>query len=254
MPLVVVTGLTQRIDRVVTDVCTLLHDSSAEARARAGRWVGHVLQDAKRRPWWFLKKRASVALTVGQDIVVLKGDVDRVTAVYGPERLVKLSFDEVTRLRLHAQAKSLPNAGRCSHYAIERANDGTRLHLWPAPPLAGAAFTVMYTRPLDLAIVPDEWETLILNGVIGQFGRHFDRDSLTQDAGQFEQRYERQLRRAAADAWDIDRARGWDDSVPDETAVAASATDTAVSVTVPASLSGIGYVTIETGDYPLVVA
>lgn len=256
MHIVADTTLSRRIDRVVNDVCALLHDNTDGAVERATRWVGHVLQDAmQRRPggWWFLKKRMPASLAIGADIVELRGDIDKIKAVYAPRRLRKISLDEITELRAAAVADKTPNGGTPAAYAVESGNK-VRVHLWPAPS-AATAFQVLFTRPIDLAIVPDFWETMILNGVIGQFGRHFDRDQLSQDPEEFERRYERQLKHAAIETHDIETARAWNDLAVGETTVtAASATDAATALVVPASLTGIGYVTIETGDYPLVVA
>lgn len=254
--IVVETTLSRRIDRVVNDVCSLLHDDSAEAKARAMRWVAHVLQDANSRgPWWFLKKRVAATLTAGQDIVELRGDIDKVSKVFAPGRLRKLTLEHLTELRADAVANNKPNAGTPFGYAIEYGSR-LKLHLWPAPPAGNTALQVLFTRPIDVAVVPDAWETIILNGVIGLFGRHFDRDQLAQDPVEFEKRYERQLRRAISDSHDVEISRGWDDTPAGTSTVAPlnSTTDAATAVTVPASLSGIGYVTIETGEYPLTVA
>ena len=255
MQIVADTTLSRRIDRVVSDVLALLHDDGEGARERAMRWVAHVLNDASLRqagPWWFLKKRATATLGIGADVIDLRGDIEDIVAVYAPGRLQRATIEDITNKRATAAAEGAPNAGTPSAYAIEAGNV-VRLHLWPSP-AAAVALQVLYTRPLDLAIVPAYWETLILNGVIGQFGRHFDRDQLTADPAEFEKRYERQLRAAAkGGSRDIELARAWDALSADSTVAAASTAGTTTSVVVPASQTGIGYVTIETGDYPLTV-
>jgi len=338
MPIVVATNVSERVNRVVNDICSLQHDNSAQARARAGRWVGHVLQDANsRRKWWFLERTVITMLAAGEDVVELKGDIDKPVAVYCGSRLEKTSLARITELRQAAAADGRPNAGRPARYALERVTTGLRVHLWPSPGASSAiAFTadagtdqltiaallatglrarltttgvlpaplvanttyyvigvsataiklatslanaklgtaidlttagtgvhillyqltpfgILFTRPMDLAIVPDFWETIVLNGVLGTFGRHFDRDALASDPKEFERRYEAQLGRGNTDTWDIERARRWENELAIELQTALSESDGATSYTLPASLTGIGYVTIETGDYPLVV-
>ncbi len=353
MTIVVDTPLTQRVERVIGDICSLQHDTSSMARARALRWVAHVLQDANsRRHWWFLDRAAGALLAAGEDVVELRGHIDKPAAVYAGVRLEKISLERITELRQAAAAMGRPNAGAPRRYAMERTNTGLRVHLWPAPPAsssqaftadsatdqlllastanlptgtrvrlansggalpaplaagttyyaiavdathvklatslanakAGTAidltsagtgahvllsgltpFACLYTRPMDLAIVPDFWETLVLDGVLGTYGRHFDRDALGAAPEEFERRYEAKLKRGNIDSWDIERAPLWEDNqdvvdlqraAPDAAGfqTAESESGLATSLVVPASLAGIGYVTIETGDYPLVVS
>jgi hypothetical protein len=350
MTIVVTTPISQRVDRVLGDVCALQHDNSTAARQRALRWIAHTLQDANsRRRWWFLERVASTVLASGEDVVELRGHIDKPAAVYCGLRLEKTSLARITELRQAAAALGRANAGQPRLYAMERTNTGLWIHLWPAPPAsssqaftantgtdqitvtsttalptgtrvrvdtgavlpaplaagttyyvinvdathvklaaslalakAGTAidltntgthtllygltpFSCLYTRPMDLAIVPEFWETVVLDGVLGTYGRHFDRDALGSSPEEFERRYESKLKRANTDSWDIERASLYEDSqdVTDlqRAAREASSFQTAQSesglatgYTVPASLTGIGYVTIETGDYPLVVA
>jgi hypothetical protein len=353
MTIVVTTPISQRVDRVLGDICSLQHDNTTGARQRALRWVAHVLQDANSRcRWWFLERVATTMLASGEDVVELRGHIDKPASVFCGVRLEKTSLARITELRQAATALGRANAGKPRLYAIERTNTGLRFHLWPAPPAsssqaftadagteqlalasttslptgsrvrasntggalpaplaagttyyvinvdathvnlatslalakAGTAidltdagsgthallygltpFACLYTRPMDLAIVPDFWETVVLDGVLGTYGRHFDRDALGSSPEEFERRYESKLQRANTDSWDLERAPLYEDSqdVQDlfrETRDAASfqtaqsESGLATSYTVPASLTGIGYVTIETGDYPLVVS
>jgi len=163
---------------------------------------------------------------------------------------------DATHVKL-ATSLALAKAGT----AIDLTDAGTGTHalLFGLTP-----FAILYTRPMDLAIVPEFWETLVLDGVLGTYGRHFDRDALGSDPQEFERRYEAKLQRANTDSWDLERAPLWEDSqdvqdlqreAHDASAfgTAQSESGLATSHTVPASLTGIGYVTIETGDYPLVV-
>jgi len=342
MTIVVETPTSQRITRVTNDIVDLMRmENDASSRARVQRWLANTLQDAtSRRKWWFLERLASTTLTVGQDLIDLQGDIEKVIALFGPKRLNKLPLTRITELRMAAADSGTSNAGPPTHYALEHREPGiVRAHLWPAPPGSSMTFTAdaatdllsvsdtsamstgralrfsstttlpaplvasttyyaividsttikvattaanasagtaidltdagtgthtlfetltsfasLYTRPMDLAVVPDLFETLIANGVIGLYGRHWDRDVLAQDPENFETRYEKQLKRAAIDSHDIERVQTWDDELPAASSVTAdSDTNTATSVTVPASLTGIGHVTIETGSYPLTV-
>lgn len=340
MTIIVSTPLSQRVTRVVNDLCSLQHDTGAAAKARAGRWIAHVLADAgSRRKWPFLERAVSTMLGQGEDVVELRGDLDKPVAVYAGGRLEKTSLARITELRQAAGNDGAPNAGAPARYALEYTSTGLRIHLWPAPGASSTAaftadagtdqlavasnttlttgrrvrlattgtlpaptladttyylirisatavklatslanaqlgtaidltsagagthtlrygltpFAVLYTRPMDLAIVPAFWKTVVVNGVLGTFGRHFDRDQLGSDPEEFERRYEAQLKRAGTDSWDIERSRRFEEELTGETQTPLSDQGAATGYTVPASLTGIGYVTIETGDYPLVV-
>jgi hypothetical protein len=94
------------------------------------------------------------------------------------------------------------NAGYPEYYAVEA---GRRVHLFPAPsedmPLA-----LLYQRPLTISTLPPGMDRVVLHGVLGRYGRHFDRDALSQDPAAFEQRYEADLRTAGRTSWDV---RAW---------------------------------------------
>lgn len=248
-----------REGRVIQDVLDTLRDNTTytdlsadtDVTRRIKRWIVHVLNDANRRKWWFLENAASTTLTSKQDIIDLRGHVDKVSAVYCPQRLHKISLAKMTELRQKAATYSRPNAAtKATHYAIEA---GHRIHLWPCPS-ADVAFAVVYTRPIHIAIVPDAWEVIVLNGIIGMFGQHFDRDALVDNPQLFEKRYERQLRNARTEHYDVEIIERFKDELKEtSTLVANSSTDTGTDFVSPASLTGIGYETIETGDYPLTV-
>lgn len=239
-----------RILRVLADVADLLHqpytldegagtialDARFERAAR--RWAGHVLDDiASRRRWWWTENLGAASLDEGQDLVDLAGDLDRVVAVFGPRRLIKAPLAYVAELRAAALADGNANAAaEAALYALE---GGRRIHLWPAP--AGAlALQVLYTRPLAIEILPSHWERIVVDGVLGRYGRHFDRDALTQSPESFEARFEAALMRAAADSWDVERVPRFDTATGSSTVTLDSASETATSVTIPASLEGIG--------------
>jgi hypothetical protein len=116
--------------------------------------------------------------------------------------------------------------------------------------------TLLYTVPMDMSLVPDHFEPMVLHGILGLYGRHFDRDVLTDSAPDFEARYRRNLTRAGVLDHDFERAYPHEDLIATDSYGRAPNSDlgTASSYTLPASISGIGYVTIEIGDNPLVVS
>lgn len=243
----------EREGRIVDDLIELMHGPATEAhRARAKRWIWHVMNHAKRgRAWWFLENMARRELSVGQDVIDLVGHFDRVKAVFAPKRLTQCALSDVIARREEHTKRYWANGGEPKVYALEA---GRRLHLWPAP--AGATpFAVLYLRPMMLPILPEEWETILLDGVIGRYGRHFDRDALIEDPASFERRYLRAVREAASDSHDVVMHDRWGLPMPDGGLVAAdSRYDTPTVFTAPASVAGVGYVSVETGPYLFQVA
>ena len=143
MTIIVSTPLSQRVTRVVNDLCSLQHDNTAPAKARAARWVAHVLADANsRKKWPFLERAVSTMLGQGEDVVELRGDFDKPVAVYAGGRLEKTSLARITELRQAAGDTGAPNAGKPLRYALEHTGTGLRLHLWPAP---GASSSTAFT-------------------------------------------------------------------------------------------------------------
>jgi len=256
----------RREDRLVKDIADLLHEPcelddngvlsglNPKMDQRIRRWIRLTLEDiAGRRRWWFLDNVAgTITLTAGQDVVDVTGHIDKIIRVYAPRRLEKTALPGMVDWRMDAIANQRPNAGQIKKYAIE---GGRRIHLQPAP-AQDTLFALLYSRPIHPAILPHHWDTIILDGVLGKYGRHFDRDALTQDPKDFETRFERKLKQAGGDSWDIERHSTWDDNPPGEstTTPLTSDTDGATEFLMPASITGIGFVTIETGDYPLEVA
>lgn len=125
------------------------------------------------------------------------------------------------------------------------------LTLTPLTPL-----TLLYTVPMDVTVMPDHFEPMLVHGALGLYGRHFDRDTLTDAAPEFERRYRENLRRAGVLHHDFERVHPHEDLVASETFARApnSALGLASSFVLPASITGIGYMTIEIGDNPLVVS
>jgi hypothetical protein len=239
--------------RLVQDVLDLLHQDAADSETtrKVKRWLKFVTDHMQQRPWWFLRRIAGTELAAGNDVVDLRGAIQRVEAVYAPGRLKLVPLGTLVAWRAQAAADGAPNGGEeCGCYAIEA---GYRLHLWPAP--SGAVtFRALYQRPLDLALLPESLEPTVVNGVLGRYGRHFDRDALSQDPAVFEQRYQQELAAAASGSFDaVEHAPLWENPATDSLSSPQSSGGQATTTVVPASVTGVGYVSIETGEYPLVV-
>lgn len=241
--------------RVVQDVADLLHESapSDETRRKVLRWIAHVLTDAGLYgPWWFAQALLPTTIPAGADLIDLRGDLDRVSALFAARRLVQIALPRLLELRADAAANGTGNAARFpTNYALEA---GHRIHLWPAP---SAPFTlqVLYGRPLNLAICPPEWELLVLDGVLGLFGRHFDRNALTQDPQAFEARYRLALRRAKSHSFDVVQAYTLAGALSGGQMLSAdSAARVPTTVMAPASVSGIGFWYVELPEPAFVVS
>lgn len=225
-----------REDRVADDLADFVKAGTDTTRIK--RWLVHVLNIAKRgRRWWFLENIARTELDAGADIIDLKGDIDRVISLYAPGKLTKVDLQTIVDARADAIENNRPNAGPVKIYALEA---GKRVHLWPAPE-ERIKFWVYYTRPMDIQIVPPEWDTLLMDGVIGIYARHFDRDSLVSDPQIFENRFYQALKESMSDHFDVERLLR-DFEVPHATTTLGvqSASELSTGKTVPASLTGIG--------------
>lgn len=245
----------ERESRVVSDVADLLHEvpPSLETERKIKRWIQLVLMDvAERRRWWFLEAVTARVLNVADDVVDLLGHIEAIAAVWAPVRLSPMPLGELLDLRQRAVAEGRPNAGVPVNYALEA---GRRVHLWPAP-AARTAFVVYYTRPIHVSLLPVNWDGILLDGILGKFGRHFDRDALTQAPEEFEMRYERRLMRSAVATghFDLERISRWVEEQATQHLAAQSAQDGSTELLVPASLLGIGYQSLDDGYYPLEVA
>lgn len=246
-----------RLSRVVQDVADLLHMGTLDAAVPADaenirkitRWIGHVLRDAnRRRKWWFLQNAHTCIFEAGADLFDLHGPLDRLSAVFIHQRLHPTTLEQVLQWRAQASEHNSPRGGAPTHYALEA---GRRLHLWPCPHQS-FSMTLAYQRPMHIAIVPDEWESLLLNGVIGMFGRHFDREQLAQDSKDFERRYRGMLTDFAVDSHDV-TSLSWFEKPARAGHVlpgsAASETDTPDPILIPPSISGIPIRIALDGDF-----
>lgn len=243
-----------RGDRIQQDILDMLHQDAADPNTvrLVRRWMKHVTDYAARRRWWFLERVAVVTLSPGADVAVFAGAVDKVSAVFADGyRVPSLGLSTVLEHRVHAQRLGLANAGPVGGYALEA---GRKLHFWPAP-RAVTGVTILYQRPFDLALLPDALEQMIVHGVLGRYGRHFDRDALAQDPEWFERRFLADLREAQAASFDaLSSSARWQQRTAEVQAATLGAIGAVDTLPAPASLTGTGYVTIETGDYPLRVS
>lgn len=231
---------TGRLARLKTSLADYIKAGSTPATlARIELWITDVLNDAKRgRRWWFLENIASDTLPVAADVIDLQGDVERLIAVYAPTRLSKVSLGQLVELRQQAINQGYPQGGTPKVYALEA---GKRLHLFPAPK-EEISFAIYYTRPMAIEIVPDEWETILFDGVIGLRSRHFDRDALTSTPEEFLGRYKYALREARSDSFDMDEVLMPFELPTGDTVVSPiSQSKGSISRVAPASLTGIGY-------------
>jgi hypothetical protein len=229
--------------RLVSDVADLLHEvpPSAETERKVKRWVQLVLEDAAMgRRWWFLEHLSQGAIGAGEDVIDLRGDLDHVVALYCPTRLDNVPLAVIAEQRSWAARRNLPNAGWPTQYALE---GGRRVHLWPAPQEA-MPFAIHYTRPMSVELPPPGWDSILVNGVLGLFGQHFDRDALTQHPEYFEARYREQLKRARLEHHDVERLPLWLRHDARQRVASSSQSSAAVARTMPASLLGIGHVCI----------
>ena len=185
----------ERQQRIVNDVLQLLKLRTTAVVTSGGvtfdpyaqvcRWLQHVLNKAKSHnslPWWFARRSFSFVIYAGQDVFDFQHKVDRLLGVICKGNLEQRSMEWITQRRCEAQGCN--NAGIPQYYC----EFGGRLHLYPAPKEA-LMLSVFYTVPLTCDIVPDEWETVLVDGVIGLYGGHFDRSGVVGEVVAFEKRF-----------------------------------------------------------------
>lgn len=188
-----------REDRIIDDVMALLKlrtamvpngASSIDPRDNVRRWLKHTLVKASRSsrlPWWFTKRHFVMTVYPGQDVFDIKGKVDRLIGIHGKAKLKKESMEWIAQQRGKCQDRS--NSGEPLFYC----EYGGRLHLFPAPANT-MTLSVLYTEPMTCACVPDEWESILLDGVIGLYARHFDSSGLREGAEEFASRFWQSLK------------------------------------------------------------
>lgn len=189
--------------RLVQDVVDLLAESSpsAETVRKVQRWIALVLQIcAAARPWKFAENLVETEIGPGVDQFDLTGAVFVVQKLWSRlGALTQLSLGAIMEARASANLHGGVNGGCPQWYALE---GGRRLHLFPCP-AQSEPLALLYQRPLTVDLIPPEMEFLIVNGVLGRYGRHFDRDALSQDPAEFEARFQRELPMAGRGSWDV---------------------------------------------------
>ena len=174
----------KRAARICEDVIDLLKMRKGEdADRRVGRWLKLTLAKAQRfnrLPWWFARRLYGCRIFAGQDLFDLTGDMDRIIAVYCLRKLKNIALGEIIERRHSAHCYHRVNQGEPRYYCF----DGGRLHLWPAPE-KDMLLAIGYSCPLEASIIPEEWETILLDGIIGFYGRFFDSTGLiNKETGQ----------------------------------------------------------------------
>lgn len=163
--------------RICQDVMELMKIRQDEQNVHlVGRWLELTLAKAKqfnRLPWWFARRFYACRIFAGQDLFDLSGDMDRVIAVYCLKKLSHIALSEIIERRHTANCYHRVNRGEPAYYCF----DGGRLHLWPAPE-KDMLLAISYSCPLKAEIVPAEWETILVDGIIGFYGRFFDSTGL----------------------------------------------------------------------------
>ncbi len=167
----------ERGGRICQDVIDLMKIRDNEQNQHlVGRWLELTLAKAQRfnrLPWWFARRLFGCRIFAGQDMFDLTGDMDRIIAVYCLIKLRHISLGEIVERRNRAYYHSRVNQGEPRYYCF----DGARLHLWPAPD-KGMLLIIQYACPLEASIIPAEWETVLIDGMIGFYGRFFDSSGL----------------------------------------------------------------------------
>ncbi|PJE79666.1 hypothetical protein CI610_01380 [invertebrate metagenome] len=179
-----------RADRICDDVISLLKlANNDEQKKRVQRWCFHTLKKAvsyTNIPWWFSCRLFCGPIYEGQDIFNLNGEkLEAVIAVYGESKLEQKSIGYVLEQRGLAYIHNRANQGCPRVYA----QHGGQLHLWPAPKDVEIPLMITYTQPITPENVPDSWETLLVDGIIGLYARHFDSSGLLESAGEFQNRF-----------------------------------------------------------------
>ncbi len=180
-------------------------------RKSVSRWLAFTLVKAQRfnrLPWWFARRMFACLVYEGQDVFDLQGELDRIIAVFCSDKLSVRPVDYIIEQRTNAYSHSRSNCGEPVYYAIHAG----RLHLWPAPDKT-FMFCVTYSRTLTTDIVPIEWESYLVDGIIGLYGRHFDSSGLLEEASEFTARFWEGIKSSRAEHFDTEsyerRDRSW---------------------------------------------
>ena len=178
----------EREKRIVNDVISLMKLRDDEARRKmVTRWLAFTLTKAQRfnrLPWWFARRLFACMVYEGQDVFDLQGNLDRIISIHCPLKLTNKPISFIIEKRSISHKYDRSNLGEPIYYALHSG----RIHLWPAPD-DEIMLTVTYSKLLSPDIVPDEWESYLVDGVIGLYGRHFDSSGLLENANEFTARF-----------------------------------------------------------------
>lgn len=191
----------QREQRIVTDVINLMKlRDDEQIHTMVQRWLAFTLVKAQRfnrLPWWFARRMFVCVVYPGQDVFDMQGEIDRIITISCPFRLQNRPINELNDDRQEAIVCGRSNAGQPTYYCIY----GGRLHLWPCPD-KDYLIIITYSYPLKPSIVPPEWESFLVDGVIGLYGRHFDSSGLLENANEFVNRFYEGLKTSRAEHFD----------------------------------------------------
>ena len=185
----------EREGRIIDDVLSLLklrttavvsNGRMQDPHENVRRWLKHTLSKAigfSKLPWWFAQRHFAMTIYPGQDVFDIRGNLERLISLHCRETLIKKSMDWIACQRAERGGRN--NSGIPRFYA----DFGGRIHLFPAP-AEPMLLTVLYTEKMTCATVPDDWEGILLDGVIGLYARHFDSSGLRGDgAREFASRF-----------------------------------------------------------------
>lgn len=203
----------EREDRIISDVINLMKLRNDDAmKAMVKRWLQFTLVKAQRfsrLPWWFSRRLFACIIHEGQDVFDLQGELDRIIATFCPEKLAVRPIDYILEQRANAYTHSRSNCGEPVYYALHSG----RLHLWPAPEKS-TMLCVTYSKRMTADILPSEWESFLVDGIIGLYGRHFDSSGLLEDASEFTARFWEGLKTSRSEHFDTTAYERFDRAWP----------------------------------------
>lgn len=187
----------ERGKRIVSDVIGLMKLQNDEStRSKVNRWLELTLDKAQRMnrlPWWFARRLFACIAYPGQDVFDLQGDIDKVIALFCPKKLKLKPIGFILERRADGKL------GKPSFYALH----GGRIHLWPAPQ-DEVLLAITFAKPLSVETVPPEWEGCLIDGVIGFYGKYFDRSGLLENPDEFSQRFMAGIKASRSEHFDTE--------------------------------------------------
>lgn len=180
----------ERKGRIISDVISLLKlVKTSEQEEIISRWCAHTLNKAtksSRLPWWFASRLFACKIYPGQDVFELQGNnkLDGIIGAYCSQKMIVKPISYILECRSSSYTGKKANRGEPVVYS----QYGGRLHLWPAPDKE-MPFIISYTVPITTEIIPDSWESILVDGIIGLYGRHFDKSGLLESASEFRDRF-----------------------------------------------------------------